>query len=423
MGIKPPEMTDEVWDYIFRDGPFPTETTVPKKHLDHLKSDFNYFYPFDIRSSGKDLIPNHLTFCVYNHAALFPEDKWPASMRTNGHLMLNGKKMSKSTGNSLTMKGSVEKFGADVTRVVLADAGDGIEDANFEEKNANAIVLRIHTLVQWCEVGVLLFSRLERGLTVIHTGNDQGTGQTEDRTEDLPRSSLCGRNQELNQRHQGKLRAVRPFTYTRKSPLTLLGSSTFYKDALKYGFFELQSARDWYREITADAGGMHVDLVKHWIEVAALLATPIAPHFTEHVWSTVLGKPESIQLALWPTPASAVDTATVEAGSYMRGTIKTIRDAELTLIKKLSRGKTSPYDPKKPKAVRVYVASKFPEWQNQCVEAVKEAYDGETQKVDDAKVREVLQKKGLLKDKRAMPFIQLFKVTVVRSFFHLERSS
>lgn len=192
-------------------------------------------------------------------------------------------------------------------------------------------------------------------------------------------------------------------------------SSTFYKDALKYGFFELQSARDWYREITADVGGVHADLVKYWIEIAALLATPVAPHFTEHLWSTVLGKPQSIQLASWPTPPSAVDTAAVEAGSYMRGTIKTIRDAELTLIKKLSRGKSAPYDPKKPKAVRVYVASKFPEWQNECVEAIKEAYDGETQKVDDAKVREVLQKKGLLKDKRAMPFIQLFKVAVVHS--------
>ena len=187
-------------------------------------------------------------------------------------------------------------------------------------------------------------------------------------------------------------------------------SSTFYKDALKYGFFELQSARDWYREITADTGGMHVDLVKYWIEIATLLAAPIAPHFTEHLWSTVLGKPRSIQLASWPTPTSTVDTAAVEAGNYMRGTIKTIRDAELTLIKKLSRGKSAPYDPKKPKSVRVYVASKFPEWQTECVDAVKEAYNGETQKVDDAKVREVLQKKGLLKDKRAMPFIQLFKV-------------
>ena len=32
-----------------------------------------------------------------------------------------------------------------------------------------------------------------------------------------------------------------------------------YKDALKYGFYELQSTRDWYREVTADIG-MHADL-------------------------------------------------------------------------------------------------------------------------------------------------------------------
>ena len=116
-----------------------------------MKHEFSYFYPFDVRSSGKDLIPNHLTFCIYNHAALFGEDKWPLAMRTNGHLMLNGQKMSKSKGNTLTMRESVEKFGADATRLSLADAGDGIEDANFDEKTANANILRLHTLIGWCE--------------------------------------------------------------------------------------------------------------------------------------------------------------------------------------------------------------------------------------------------------------------------------
>jgi leucyl-tRNA synthetase len=75
-------------------------------------------------------------------------------MRINGHLMLNGKKMSKSTGNSLTMKDGVVGFGADVTRVVLADASVCIDSADFEGKNANANVLMIHTLVQWSGVGI-----------------------------------------------------------------------------------------------------------------------------------------------------------------------------------------------------------------------------------------------------------------------------
>lgn len=140
-----------MWEYILSNGRWPEDSTLPREKADLMKHSFSYFYPFDIRSSGKDLIPNHLTFCIYNHAALFPDTQWPRSMRTNGHLMLNGQKMSKSKGNTLTMRESVDKFGADATRLSLADAGDGIEDANFDEKTANANILRLHTLVGWCE--------------------------------------------------------------------------------------------------------------------------------------------------------------------------------------------------------------------------------------------------------------------------------
>lgn len=152
LGVTPDQLTDEIWEYILCDGKWPANSPLPKDKADIMKREFTYFYPVDIRSSGKDLIPNHLTFAIYNHAAIFPEDKWPLSMRANGHLMLNGKKMSKSTGNSLTLRDSVEKFGADATRLALADAGDGIEDANFDEKNANANILRVHTLIDWCQV-------------------------------------------------------------------------------------------------------------------------------------------------------------------------------------------------------------------------------------------------------------------------------
>jgi leucyl-tRNA synthetase len=59
--------------------------------------------------------------------------------------------MSKSTGNFLTLKDSVDKFGADATRIAFADAGDGIEDANFEESVANSNILRLFTLKEWIE--------------------------------------------------------------------------------------------------------------------------------------------------------------------------------------------------------------------------------------------------------------------------------
>ncbi len=118
-----------MWEYILLNGKFPTDSPVPEEKAAELKYSFNYFYPMDVRSSGKDLIPNHLTFCIYVHAALFEERHWPRSMRANGHLLLNGKKMSKSTGNFLTLREALGKFGADATRLTMADAGDDINDA------------------------------------------------------------------------------------------------------------------------------------------------------------------------------------------------------------------------------------------------------------------------------------------------------
>ena len=191
--------------------------------------------------------------------------------------------------------------------------------------------------------------------------------------------------------------------------------STNYKDALKFGFYDFQSTRDWYREVTTDVG-MHHDLVQYWIRIAALVITPIAPHFSEHIWTAILKNPQSIQLARWPTPSDPVDHTLIEAGLYMRGTIKTIRDAEVSLLKALTKakGKKSSsdalYNPKKPKAVRIYVATAFPEWQDACVQIIREAYSKEEDKVDDAKVKQLLTERELIKDKRPMPFIQAFKV-------------
>jgi leucyl-tRNA synthetase len=225
---------------------------------------------------------------------------------------------------------------------------------------------------------------------------------------------------------QSHYEAYVPSSFYKFSYSLLFPCSTNYKDALKWGFYDMQSIRDWYREVTVDTG-LHRDLIVQWMRYAALLVSPIAPHFAEHLWTapTLLNEPRSIQLALWPSPGRDADRTVVEAGAYMRSTIKMIRDAELALQKKVNKkgGKGVPeaaYDPRKPKSVRIYVATAFPEWQEICVDAVRQAYSPEADKVDDVKVREVLTEKGLIKDKRAMPFVQLFKVcTICFTLFHV----
>ncbi|KAF9441725.1 hypothetical protein P691DRAFT_544466 [Macrolepiota fuliginosa MF-IS2] len=104
-----------------------------------------------------------------------------------------------------------------------------------------------------------------------------------------------------------------------------------------------------------------------------------------NTWTAILHEPKSIQLALWPTPPTPVDRILLESVEYMRGTVKSMRDAEISLLKMLAKasnkGKknnavdgSQVFDPKKEKAVRIYVATHFPEWQDICVGIVQEAY-------------------------------------------------
>ena len=112
--VMPADLDESVWDYILLDAPYPTGSRIGKEVLEKMKREFNYWYPVDLRVSGKDLIQNHLTFFLYNHAAIFPEKHWPRSMRTNGHVLLNNEKMSKSTGNFKTLKQAIEEVRGEV---------------------------------------------------------------------------------------------------------------------------------------------------------------------------------------------------------------------------------------------------------------------------------------------------------------------
>ncbi|KAF8133142.1 hypothetical protein K438DRAFT_1947775 [Mycena galopus ATCC 62051] len=341
LGITPDQMSDEIWEYVFCDGPFPSPSPLPQEKADALKQLLlPHGHPLVRQRPGSQSLD--------------------VLMRTNGHLLLNGKKMSKSTGNSLNLKEAIAKFGADSTRLSLADAGDGVEDVNFDKKSVNANILRVHT------------SEMVQDEPNLRHG-----------PKNLYHDLVF--EQEIND-----LINVTQLHY----------EATNYEDALKYGFYELQTSCDWYHEVTSDVG-MHADLVMYWIRVAALVVSPIAPHFSEHICSTVLKSPTSIQRALWPTPSAPVDVTVVESGVYTRGT-KTIRDVETTLVMMLSKAKGKGakdgkpmYDLKKPKSVRLYIAMKFPE--------------GQERQVDDPKVRALLTGRGLIKDKRTMPFVHDFK--------------
>lgn len=257
--IKPTQLTDEAWDCIFTrreiDAEIIQESGISKAQFETMRREFEYWYPLDVRGSGKDLVPNHLTFFMYIHVAMFPPNLWPRSIRVNGHALLNGEKMSKSTGNFLTLRDAVEKFGADATRIALADAGDGLEDANLDEAVANSNILRLHTLKEWIE---------------------ETLADTSLRTEttDVFFDKLF-----VNEMNSVVAQAYQHYELTN------------YKTALKSALFDFTAARDFYREATTAAGqGMRRDLILRYVELQSLLLAPIAPHWCDYMWQEVLHK-------------------------------------------------------------------------------------------------------------------------------------
>lgn len=379
-GVKAEQMIDEVWDYIFarRDisDDILSRSKIPKEQLDAMRREFEYWYPLDLRVSGKDLIPNHLTFFLYIHLAIFPREYWPKGIRANGHLMLNGEKMSKSTGNFMTLSDMVEKYGADASRIALADAGDASVDANFEEDTADAAILRLYTLREWCQQQV-------------DEQDKHRTGEKNDFQDALFDNELNAIVHECRKHYE----------------------DTDYKLALKSALYDLTSARDFYREACAAAGiSMHKELVFKYIELQALLLAVIAPHWSEYIWLEVLNKPETIQDALFPTVPAAVAGLTA-AREYVRNTSSNITSAEAAQQRKKAKGKEISYDPKKPKKLTIYAASKFPAWQEKYIDLLREAWNPETKSADDKELNGKIAKLGEMK--KAMPFVQGLKRRLV----------
>ncbi|KAF1917202.1 hypothetical protein BDU57DRAFT_595658 [Ampelomyces quisqualis] len=392
LGIKPEQFTDDAWDYVFgrRDRSDLPQSDIPQKSLETLRRHFDYWYPLDMRTSGKDLIQNHLTFNLYIHTAIFPKENWPRSFRVNGHLMLNGEKMSKSTGNFLTIAGAVEKFGADATRIALADAGDDIGDANFEETVANSNILKLFELRKWCEELVNEAVYVSDAVQYLEK-----------------RSTERVKNSDVFQRQAGSQHFL--FDDMFENEMNLLVHETFqhysgtsYKLALKSGFYDFTSARDFYREATRAAGiGMHSDLVKKFIKLQALLLAPIAPHWAEYIWLEVLKEPSTIQKAQWPKVPEANSSLTA-AREFVRQTQSNITSAEGAAVKRLSKGKAANFDPKKEKKITIFAAQEWPAWQKKYIDMVSTSYPN----LDIKSLSKSIEKS---ESKKAMPFINGLK--------------
>lgn len=266
--IDPEDLTDEVFDYIFLQAPLPSDCNIDSEVLEKMRREFRFWYPMDLRCSAKDLITNHLTMALYNHAAIWDEEPqlWPRGYYTNGHVLVDAEKMSKSKGNFLTMSEVVDKYSADATRFACADAGDSLDDANFSRETADMAIIALSNEQTW----------------IIETLKD---------------TNLRSSGEELNFMDRVlENETNRLITLTEKSYETMQ-----FREGLRHGWFEMMLARNDYRSWCADSGiPMNKNVIHKWASAVVILICPICPHWSEYMWKNAIdGEGLAVQ-APWP---------------------------------------------------------------------------------------------------------------------------
>lgn len=248
------KLDDNFFDYVFLGKD--TELQVEKSFADELRKEFNYWYPVDFRNSGKDLIQNHLTFFIFNHTAIFSEDKWPTGIGVNGWVTVDGEKMSKSKGNVIPIKKIVRDLGPDVPRITILSGGEELDDPNWDTSFANNMVPK---LFNWFNLV----------------------------TEDI---QTRDEHKEIDDWMQARLNEI-------IKNATEAMDKTLFRTAFQAIFFELSKYIRWYLKRSNNIPNKKV--WQNVIESQAVMLQPFSPHITEEAWEK-LGKKDFISVAKWP---------------------------------------------------------------------------------------------------------------------------
>ncbi|MCL5420190.1 MAG: leucine--tRNA ligase [Candidatus Parvarchaeota archaeon] len=232
--MKPEELTDELFDYILLNE---NNSIKFADSAERMRKEFEYWYPLDLRVTAKELITNHIAFFIMTHVAIFSKDKWPKAVGINGWLTVNGNKMSKSKGNTMTIDYVVNNYGADSARLI-ASASNGMDDADWNIDNINGFKQKIEFIL--------------------------------DVTEILDSFS-------------GDRKLVDEFLQSRINHLIQNSGSEYnlmkYKNSLNYSFFEFVEAIKDY----INYGGGNKETLKYALTVFAKLNHPLFPFVTEEI--------------------------------------------------------------------------------------------------------------------------------------------
>jgi leucyl-tRNA synthetase len=261
------DITDAFFDYVFLGKgnleQVANECKVSLQTIEQVRNEFRYFYPVDSRHSGRDLVPNHLTFFIFNHVAIFDKENWPQQIVVNGSVLMEGKKMSKSLGNIIPLREAIKENGADTIRLAMLVSAEILQDADFSFDIVRGIRSKL--------LGVFEMTGKCVGKQNVTTGL-----HPEDRW-------LISRLQ-------------RSITDTSASMDRLR-----MREAIHYVLYSLDQDLQWYLKRATAKGRVNVmATIQKFLEIQVRMLAPFAPFTAEEAWER-MGNKQSVTETGWPT--------------------------------------------------------------------------------------------------------------------------
>ncbi len=264
------DLNDDFFDYVFLGKKEPNvvskDSKISKQLLEKIRNEFLYFYPVDSRHSGRDLVPNHLAFFIFNHAAIFDKDKWPKQIVINGSVLMQGKKMSKSLGNIIPLRHAIEEYGADCIRLTMLASAEILQDSDFSFDLVKGIRSKLLEIYRTVGVHMSIFSKNQNSVE-------------QNQLEDIWISNR-----------------IQHFILETTSAIEKFR----IREALHNILYLMDSDLQWYQKRKAAKNKLiQNNLLKDFFEVRIKLLSPFAPFFCEEIWE-MMGNHSFISLSQWP---------------------------------------------------------------------------------------------------------------------------
>ena len=268
--VSADNLSDSFFDYVLlgkndRDL-VAKDSKISVQLLDKIRNEFLYFYPVDSRHSGRDLVPNHLAFFIFNHAAIFTRDKWPKQIVVNGSVLMEGKKMSKSFGNIIPLRHAIEEYGADPIRLTMLASAEILQDSDFSFDLVKGIRSKLFEIYRTISDHKNIFTATQNSLD-------------HNELEDIWFSSR------IQHIILDTTAAIEKFRI---------------REALHNILYLMDNDLQWYQKRKlAKNKSKYNNYLKEFFDIRIKLLSPFAPFFCEEVWE-IMGNHSFISIDQWP---------------------------------------------------------------------------------------------------------------------------